>query len=83
MKRKYVVTAVWDPEARVFYSKSDIEGLHIEAGTMEEFESLTVELAPELIIENHFKTAEISEAPFKELIPSIVLRSTAVADNAA
>ena len=26
MKRKYLVTAIWDEEAQVFYSKSDICG---------------------------------------------------------
>ena len=34
MKRKYLVTAIWDEEAQVFYSKSDIHGLHIEAETL-------------------------------------------------
>ena len=32
-KRMYSVTAHWDDEANVFYSVSDIIGLHIEAST--------------------------------------------------
>lgn len=53
MKRDYSVTAIWDEEAQVFYSQSDIRGLHIEAETLDEFESLVVDLAPDLIVENH------------------------------
>lgn len=83
MKRKYFVTAVWDEDAQVFYSESDIEGLHIEADTMEEFESVMVELAPDLIITNHLSPDEIGEVPLRELIPSIVLRSSASAGSAA
>ncbi len=83
MKRKYFVTAVWDADAHVFYSESDIEGLHIEADTMEEFESVMVELAPDLIIANHLSPAEIVEVPLRELIPSIVLRSSHSAGSVA
>ena len=53
MKRHYSVTAIWDEEAQVFYSQSDIRGLHVEAETLDEFESLIVDLAPDLIVENH------------------------------
>lgn len=53
MKLRYFVTAIWDEEGQVYYSKSDIHGLHIEAETLDEFESLIVDLAPDLIIENH------------------------------
>ena len=60
MKRKYLVTAIWDEEAQVFYSKSDIHGLHIEAETLDEFESLIVDLAPDLIIENDLCSEEVN-----------------------
>ena len=76
MKRKYFVTALWDADAQVFYSESDIEGLHIEADTMEEFEAVMVDLAPDLIIANHLSPDEMVEVPLRELIPSIVLRSS-------
>ena len=51
-KRTFFVVAKWDADANVFYSDSDIDGLHIEASTLEEFESLVSELAPDLIFEN-------------------------------
>ena len=53
MKRTFNVKAVWDDEAQVFYSQSDIEGLHIEAASLDEFEAIIIEEAPELIIANH------------------------------
>ena len=74
MKRSYVVTAVWDAEAQVFYSESDIKGLHIESDTLEAFEALVVDLAPDLIIENHLSPVELDVTPFREMIPSIVIR---------
>jgi hypothetical protein len=38
MRQVFTVAAVWDDEAGVCYSDSDISGLHIEADTLEEFE---------------------------------------------
>ena len=40
IKRSYYVKALWDDEAQVFWSESDIKGLHIEPGTLAEFENL-------------------------------------------
>ena len=74
MKRSYFVTAVWDADAQVFYSESDIKGLHIEADTLEAFEALVVDLAPDLIIENHLSPFELGTTPLREMIPSIVIR---------
>lgn len=74
MKHKYSVTPIWDEEAQVFYSKCGIRGLHIEAETLDEFESLTVDLAPDLLVENHLSSEEVSTIPRRDLIPSIVLR---------
>lgn len=53
MKRTFYVRAVWDEEAQVFYSESDISGLHIEAATLDEFEAVMSEFAEELIAANH------------------------------
>ena len=53
MKRTFNVKAVWDDEAQVFYSHSDIGGLHIEAASLDEFEAIIIEEAPDLIIANH------------------------------
>jgi hypothetical protein len=50
--RKFQVTAIWDAEADVFYSASDIPGLHLEAATFDEFVELVRALAPEMITDN-------------------------------
>lgn len=67
----FFIRACWDDEAKVFYSESDIKGLHIEAATIEEFEEIMHDVAAELIISNHVTPEAISSTPFKDLIPSI------------
>lgn len=52
MKSSYYVLALWDPEAAVWTSESDIPGLVIEANTLAEFESLMLELGPEMLTVN-------------------------------
>ena len=52
MKSSYFVRAVWDPEASVWVSETDIPGLVIEASTLTEFEVLVWDLAPELLADN-------------------------------
>lgn len=52
MKQAYYVAALWDPEASVWVSDSNIPGLVIEADTLAEFEQLMVELAPEMLAAN-------------------------------
>jgi hypothetical protein len=39
------ITPIWDHEAQVYYSESNIRGLHIEAETLEEFEVVAMEMA--------------------------------------
>ena len=51
-KRSFYIRACWDDEAKVYYSESDITGLHIEAESLEEFESVMMEAASELIMDN-------------------------------
>ena len=72
MKQTFQVKAVWDAEAGVFYSQSDIDGLHIEAATLDEFETIMLEVAPELIMVNHRSASELVEYSLKDLIPAIV-----------
>ena len=72
MKRTFVVKAIWDDDAGVFYSESDINGLHIEAETVDEFEAIMMEVAPELIMENHVTDADLAEKPTRDLVPAIV-----------
>ena len=83
MKRTFFVAAQWDSEANVYYSTSDIDGLHVEASSLDEFESLVVDLAPELIIENHLSAEDLATTPLKQLIPSIVLREPTSLDATA
>lgn len=52
MKPSYYVEALWDSEASVWISKSNIPGLVIEADTLAEFEQLMNELAPEMLSAN-------------------------------
>ncbi len=72
MKRTFSVKAIWDDEAQVFYAQSDIEGLHIEAASLDEFEGIMLDAAPELIMANHRSASEIAEHTLKDLIPAIL-----------
>jgi hypothetical protein len=72
IKRMFSVTAHWDDEAKVFYSDSDIIGLHIEAATIEEFEAVMMEIAPGLVIANHVSKAELASSAPEDLIPAIL-----------
>lgn len=52
MENIFKVTAVWDPEAKVLTSTSNILGLVVEAETFEEFVSLVETLAPDVLAAN-------------------------------
>ena len=81
MKRSFFVRARWDDEAKVFYSDSDIDGFHIEAATVEEFEALMLEVAPELILSNHYNASELADTPLKDLVPAILWQRPDVATS--
>ncbi|EAU41815.1 hypothetical protein FP2506_15319 [Fulvimarina pelagi HTCC2506] len=72
MQRSFTVKAVWDDEAKVFVCESDIDGLHIEAETLDAFEDLLYETAVELIVANHVSADDLATKPLKDLIPAIV-----------
>jgi hypothetical protein len=72
IRRTFHVTAVWDDEAGVYVSDSDIIGFHIEATTLEEFESLMNECALDLIIANHRRPEDFAEHTARELLPTII-----------
>ena len=72
MKRIFRVKAVWDADAEVFYSQSDIEGFHIEAIDLDDFEAIMMEVAPNLIVSNHGTVPENDKRPLHELIPVIL-----------
>ena len=71
-KRMFSVTALWDDAAKVFYSESDIIGLHIEAPTVEEFEVVMMDVAPGLVIANHVSKAELETMAPEDIIPAIL-----------
>lgn len=48
----FTVSAIWDDVAGVFYSQSDLPGLHVEAATFDEFVALVHDLAPDMIADN-------------------------------
>ncbi len=52
MSQSFCVKAIWDPEAEVWCSESNIPGLVIETATLAEFEALARHFAPELLAEN-------------------------------
>lgn len=52
MSQTFYVKAIWDPEAGVWTSESDIPGLILETATLSEFEQLARHFAPELLAEN-------------------------------
>ena len=60
MKRTFYVKALWDEDAKVWYSETDIEGLFIETKTLDEFQDIMPELAREMIFANH--TPHLDEA---------------------
>lgn len=72
MKRTFFVKALWDDEAKVFYSESDIEGLHIEAANIDDFEEVMFDAAVDLIVANHISLPELAETPLRDLIPAIL-----------
>lgn len=71
-KRTFFVRAVWDEDAEVFCSKSDIRVLPIEAATLAKFRSVLVDAAPELIVANHISAPDLAGTPLKDLLPTIV-----------
>jgi hypothetical protein len=83
VKRTFFVRALWDDEAKVFYSESDIEGLHIETSDIDEFEEIIFDSAIELIVANHISLPDLAETPLKDLIPAILWQRPAFSSAAA
>ncbi len=71
-RRSFSVRALWDEDAKVFYSESDIIGLHIEAKTIEEFEAVLMDVGPDLIIANHISKPDLMNSSLSDLIPAII-----------
>lgn len=71
---RFYVKALWDDEAKVFYSESDIVGLHIEAATIEDFVVVMEDLAPQMVLENHMTKQDIAKKSILEMISSIIFQ---------
>ena len=71
MKKSFYIKAIWDEEANVFYSESDIVGLHIEAETIEEFRKAMEDNALDLVFANHIKPQDLARKTLADLIPTI------------
>lgn len=70
-QRAFTVTPLWDDEASVWVSESDIIGLHIEADTLKAFEALVMDFAPEMIVENHWGAAALASVPLRDIVPIV------------
>ena len=71
-KRTFFIRALWDEEAKTYYSESDITGLHIEAETLDEFEAVMNDVAVELVIANHMSAPDLATRSMKDLVPGIL-----------
>lgn len=72
MKRTFFVKAIWDEEAQVYYSETDIFGLNIETKTLNEFEEVMNEFALEMIMDNHLDTHDLVSKPLRDWVPTII-----------
>jgi len=72
MKRTFYVRAIWDEEAQVYYSETDIFGLNIETKALDEFEEVMNALALELIMNNHLETHDLVSKPLRDWVPTII-----------
>ncbi|MEO9685693.1 MAG: DUF1902 domain-containing protein [Tateyamaria sp.] len=80
---RFYIKALWDEESGVFYSESDIMGLHIEAETVEEFQAIMKDLAPAMIMENHVSKKDFSKKSILDMIPSIFFTPPSLGNAAA
>ena len=71
---RFYVKALWDDEAKVFYSESDIVGLHIEAATIVEFVSTMEESAHQMIVENHVTKQDFAQKSLLEMMSSVIFQ---------
>ncbi len=72
MKRTFYVKALWDDEAKIWTSETDIQGLFINAKDLIEFEEVVNEFAGELVLENHWKNEGIPPEVAGNTVPIIL-----------
>lgn len=63
----FYVKALWDSDAQVYYSQSNIAGLHIETDTLHDFEEVMMDVAPELIYANVIAPLKAQNIPQKDI----------------
>ena len=83
MKRTFYVKAIWDDEARVWYSETDIQGLFVETSTLAEFEEVMPELARDMIIANHITENDMATKSIDQLISTVTWTRPAGLSDAA
>jgi Domain of unknown function (DUF1902) len=83
VKTTFFVKALWDDEANVWYSETDIEDLFINAKNLEEFEEVTSEFVGELVLENHWHCDQVPEDLIKTTVPIILWQRPNQARHAA
>ena len=52
MTRPYFIRAIWDAEAKVFYSDTNVPGLVVEAENLSDFVAFAEELLPDMLRAN-------------------------------
>lgn len=72
MRRTFFVRAIWDDEAQVYVSESDIKGLHIETKTLDEFKEVLDDVAVELILANHVDRKDLTLESLADLVPILI-----------
>ena len=77
MQRSFQVKAIWDEENAVWFSESDIIGLHVEAETLDAFYALVNEFASDLIVSNHYSESDLSGVELRDVIPAVVITQKA------
>jgi Domain of unknown function (DUF1902) len=83
MKRAFFVKAIWDDEAKVWISETDIEGLFINAKDLDEFEEVVNEFAGELVLENHWRQEKVPLEVINSTVPIILWQRPEEARHAA
>ena len=70
----FYVNVLWDDEAKVFISESNIRGLHIVADTIEEIEEVAEDVAFDLILSNHFDPDKMDASSIRRSMPCVLFR---------
>jgi hypothetical protein len=74
MSKAYYVRACWDEEAGIYYSKSNVPGLVIEAESLPEFVAIAEQLVPELLHDNAINPAFVNAPGTKSVRPRVALK---------